>query len=97
MKNILSKVSLLVLLLVLNAGDLWAQCAMCRGSVESTMGNGRNNVGIGLNTGIMYLFLMPYLIFCVIGYLWYRNSRKDRDERRLVASRVHSALGHGRE
>ncbi len=96
MKNLLSKFVSVLLLLVFSTSQLWAQCAMCRGSVESTMGNGRNDVGIGLNTGIMYLFVMPYLIFCVIGYLWYRNSRKARDERRLVTSRVHSALGHGR-
>ncbi len=93
MKNITGKLAFVVLLVVLNAGDLWAQCAMCRGSVESTMGNGRNNVGIGLNTGIMYLFFMPYLIVCVIAYLWYRDSRKARNERRLVTSRVQSAIG----
>ncbi|WP_215236347.1 hypothetical protein [Dyadobacter linearis] len=71
--------------------DSWAQCAMCRGSVESSMGNGRNNVGVGLNTGIMYLFVMPYLLVGVIGYLWYRNSKRAREERQLVVSRVKQA------
>lgn len=92
MKKLANTVLVTLLILVINAGQVWAQCAMCRGSVESTMGNGRNNVGIGLNTGIMYLFVMPYLIFAVIGYLWYRNSRKARDEQRLIASRVRQAL-----
>lgn len=92
MKKLTSTILLILIAVVLNAGQAWAQCAMCRGSVESTMGNGRNNVGIGLNTGIMYLFIMPYLIFAVVGYLWYRNSRKARDEQRLVASRVRQAL-----
>ena len=92
MKKLTTTVLLTLIILVMNAGQVWAQCAMCRGSVESTMGNGRNNVGIGLNTGIMYLFVMPYLIFAVIGYLWYRNSRKARDEQRLIASRVRQAL-----
>lgn len=92
MKKLANTVLLTLIILVMNAGQVWAQCAMCRGSVESTMGNGRNNVGIGLNTGIMYLFVMPYLIFAVIGYLWYRNSRKARDEQRLIASRVRQAL-----
>ena len=92
MKKVAIKVLLSLVILVMNAGQAWAQCAMCRGSVESTMGNGRNNVGIGLNTGIMYLFVMPYLIFAVIGYLWYRNSRKARDEQRMIASRVRQAL-----
>jgi hypothetical protein len=83
----------LIVMMVVSANDLWAQCAMCRGSVESSMGNGRNNVGVGLNTGIVYLFVMPYLLVAVIAYLWYRNSKKTQQERRLVASRVQQALG----
>ena len=82
----------LILILVLNCFDTWAQCAMCRGSVESSMGNGRNNVGVGLNTGIVYLFVMPYLLVAVIGYLWYRNSKRAQLQRRFIASRVQQAL-----
>ncbi|MNL81895.1 hypothetical protein D3C87_2091340 [compost metagenome] len=55
------------------------------------MGNGRNNVGVGLNTGIMFLFVIPYILVAVIGYLWYRNSKKAQAERQFVAARVRSA------
>lgn len=82
----------IILSLSLTSADVWAQCAMCRGSVESSMGNGRNNVGVGLNTGIMFLFVMPYLLVGVIGYLWYRNSKKELQERQFVASRVKQAF-----
>jgi hypothetical protein len=78
-------------LLILSSADLWAQCAMCRGSVESSMGNGRNNVGVGLNTGIVYLFVMPYLIIAVIGYLWYRNSKRNQQEREFINSNIRQA------
>ncbi len=81
-----------ILMLVLISMDTFAQCAMCRGSVESSMGNGRNNVGVGLNTGIVYLFVMPYLLVAVIGYLWYRNSKRVQQERRFVTSRVQQAF-----
>lgn len=81
-----------IVLFVMTSSDIWAQCAMCRGSVESSMGNGRNNVGVGLNTGIVYLFVMPYLLVAVIGYLWYRNSKKLQQERQFVTSRVQQAL-----
>ncbi len=81
----------LVVLFVMNSADAFAQCAMCRGSVESSMGNGRNNVGVGLNTGIMFLFVVPYILVAVIGYLWYRNSKKAQAERQFVAARVRSA------
>ncbi|TLU89852.1 hypothetical protein [Dyadobacter sediminis] len=77
---------------ILTGSNVWAQCAMCRGTVESSMGNGRNNVGIGLNTGILFLFVMPYLLVAVIGYLWYRNSKRNMQERQFVASRVKSAF-----
>ncbi|WP_025762902.1 hypothetical protein [Dyadobacter tibetensis] len=84
MKKIL--VILSVMLLVLLVGhEGYAQCAMCRGSVESSIGNGRNNVGIGLNTGIMFLFVTPYLIVAVIAYLWVKKSKKFKAEQRALA------------
>jgi len=81
-----------LLVFLLSTNDIWAQCAMCRGSVESSMGNGRNNVGVGLNTGIMYLFVMPYLIVGVIGYLWYRNSKRNQQEREFINARINQAF-----
>lgn len=54
----------------------WAQCAMCRASVENNVSNGETTIGAGLNTGILYLFVMPYLLAAVIGYLWYRSAKK---------------------
>ncbi|WP_031528330.1 hypothetical protein [Dyadobacter crusticola] len=81
-----------ILLFVALTNDTWAQCAMCRGSVESSMGNGRNNVGVGLNTGIMYLFVMPYLLVAAIGYFWYKSSKRAREERQFVTSRVKQAF-----
>jgi len=81
----------MLMMFILTSADTFAQCAMCRGSVESSMGNGRNNVGVGLNTGIVYLFVMPYLIVVVMGYLWYRNSKKNQQERAFVNSRIRQA------
>lgn len=82
------------MLFVLSGVETWAQCAMCRGTVESSMGNGRNNVGVGLNTGIIYLFVMPYLLVAIVGYLWYRNSTKDLQRRQFIANRIKQAY-HG--
>jgi len=81
-----------MLVLAFISTDTFAQCAMCRGTVESSMGNGRNNVGVGLNTGIMYLFVMPYLLVAAIGYLWYRNSKKNQQEREFINSRIRQAF-----
>ena len=45
-----------------------AQCAMCRASVESNVSDGDTSVGAGLNMGILYLFVAPYLLMMVIGF-----------------------------
>lgn len=62
---------LALLLLVIVAEPSSAQCAMCKATVEKS--NGRAE---GLNRGILYLMSMPYLIGGVIGFFWYKNTRK---------------------
>lgn len=54
----------------------WAQCAMCRASVENNVSNGDTSIGAGLNNGILYLFVMPYLMAAIIGFFWYRTAKK---------------------
>lgn len=53
----------------------WAQCAMCRATVETNFSNGKPGIAAGLNVGILYLLVMPYLAVLVLGYLWYKSSR----------------------
>jgi hypothetical protein len=53
-----------------------AQCAMCRTQLENNVSNGEIGIAAGINLGILYLLSMPYLAVLVIGYLWYRNSRR---------------------
>ncbi|WP_194777092.1 hypothetical protein [Pararhodonellum marinum] len=62
----------------IGAQQVWAQCAMCRATVENNVSNGDTSVASGLNLGILYLLVMPYLLAAVIGFLWYRNSRKKK-------------------
>lgn len=62
------------LFMLLSPVNIWAQCAMCKASVETNV----NEEGIGfaakLNTGILYLFVMPYLLAIVIGYFWFKKA-----------------------
>jgi len=58
----------------------FAQCAMCRASVENNVSNGDTSIGAGLNSGILYLFVMPYLLAAVIGYFWYKSSKKKKSK-----------------
>ena len=47
----------ILLLTLLPTISTIAQCAMCRATVESTTSDGRNDVGNGLNFGILYMLL----------------------------------------
>lgn len=86
------RVVLAITLLMLAAPDLMAQCAMCRGTVESTVSNGRSIIASELNFGIVYLLVIPYLIVATIGYLWYRNSKHEHGRRIEIAGRVRRAM-----
>jgi hypothetical protein len=65
-----------------------AQCAMCRATVENNVSTGANKIGSGLNTGILYLMSIPYLVFVVIAYLWYKQSKAQRAKKMLLAEQL---------
>ncbi len=60
-----------------------AQCAMCKATAE------QSDV-IGLNLGIFVLFAMPYLLVGTIGYLWWRNKKKEEDTPRNSIANIQS-------
>lgn len=83
MRQKLRKVLTLVVftfILVLTTNDSYSQCAMCRATVESNVGTGskepESEVGSGLNTGILYLMAVPYVLIGAVGLLWYKYNRK---------------------
>ncbi|MFW5759435.1 MAG: hypothetical protein ACOCXH_00475 [Cyclobacteriaceae bacterium] len=59
------------------SGVAHAQCAMCRATVENNVSNGNVGIASNLNTGILYLFFAPYLVIGVVGYFWYKSSKKN--------------------
>lgn len=84
MRNIIAAITGLTFILLPTL--LNAQCAMCRATVENNFSQGELVVGSGLNMGILYLFLAPYLVIGVIAYFWYRNSKKTSRKTRLKFS-----------
>lgn len=71
MKRIL--VSLLFLMFAV--ADAAAQCAMCRTSLENNFSNGNPGIAAGINTGILYLLVLPYLAVITIAWFWYKSTR----------------------
>ena len=58
--------------------DAEAQCAMCRATVETNYNNGDGQASTRLNTGILYLLSMPYLLIGTVALLWYRTKQKNQ-------------------
>lgn len=50
-----------------------AQCAMCRASAESASQNDNPGIGEGLNSGIVYLMGIPYILMAVVGIVFFRK------------------------
>jgi hypothetical protein len=59
--------------------ETFAQCPMCKMSAESNLKNG-GTAGKGLNTGILYMLALPYSLVGVIGFIWWRNNRRFRED-----------------
>jgi len=75
MKKKLILTFIFITVLILITYPIYAQCPMCRISAETNMANGGDE-GRGLNTGILYLLSLPYLLIFGLGYVWYRNRKK---------------------
>jgi hypothetical protein len=43
-----------------------AQCAMCKQAAESSLERNPNSIARGLNSGILYLMAVPYLMIAFI-------------------------------
>lgn len=52
--------------------SIFAQCAMCKSSVESDLANG-GSIAKGLNIGILYLLAIPYILLMVGAYLFFKK------------------------
>lgn len=91
----------LILLIMMNMSPLLsnAQCAMCKASVEKSESDAAsfNQRASGLNAGILYLMVIPYLLAGVIGFYWYKSSTKERDRKievqRIIRSKMSQVQG----
>jgi hypothetical protein len=54
-----------------------AQCAMCRAVLESEESG---EVAKGINNGIIYLMIFPYVLVGGIGYAIYRSRKNNKSK-----------------
>lgn len=75
MKTMMKKInlSLIILLVVLFVPEMAeAQCSMCRAVLES---EADQSTAKGINDGILFLMVFPYLLIGGVGYFIYRSRR----------------------
>ncbi len=63
-----------------------AQCPMCKAAVESESGVGGSTVNTakGLNTGILYLFVLPYLCIGFVALMVFIHYKKKKAKDALL-------------
>lgn len=71
---------ILLILLLLVAIPAEAQCAMCRAVLES---DESGESAKGINNGIVYLMIFPYLLVGGVGFAVYRSRKKARERGEL--------------
>lgn len=71
-----TKLILLALLLLFICAPVEAQCSMCRAVLESEQDG---ETAQGINNGIMYLMIFPYLLIAGVGYAVYHSRKKARE------------------
>jgi hypothetical protein len=77
------KVFLLLAFTLLAIEWVFPQCAICKAVVESN-GQAGGDIAKGVNSGILYLMFVPYILFIVIGYLIYKNYKKTKETERSL-------------
>lgn len=72
--NVKKNISYFILftLVFLSNANAFAQCAMCKTSVESDLNNG-GSIGKELNTGILYLMAIPYILLMLGAYFFFKK------------------------
>lgn len=67
-----NKLILWVFLILFSSKSTFSQCAMCKAVVE----NGDVSMAEGVNNGITYLMVFPYLLIGILFYSIYRYNKK---------------------
>lgn len=69
-----------ITILLASTSSSFAQCAMCRAQLENNISNGDIGIAAGINFGILYLFVAPYLAIGALAFFWYRSSKRNENK-----------------
>jgi hypothetical protein len=68
---VLRKIVLMTFFFLSGTASLWAQCSICTKTAQQL---GKESAE-GLNSGIVYLMVLPFAIAGFIAYRWWQNEK----------------------
>lgn len=79
-KTLTALLPLFFALLMLAPRPSLAQCTLCKTNVEASRSEKDGYDISGLNKGILYMMAAPYVMGGLVGFFWYRNTRRKRQQ-----------------
>lgn len=76
MKKITIILSLAFIFLLSSKNTVTAQCSLCTKTAQQL----GEKPAQGMNSGILYLMVMPFAIVGFIGFRWYKNNKAVEEE-----------------
>ena len=67
---------IVLLIFLITSVNASAQCAMCKAVVEG----GSKDIAEGVNNGITYLMVFPYILVGVLAYFIYKYNKKTKNK-----------------
>jgi hypothetical protein len=67
------KIVFTIALIALASSQSWAQCAMCRAVAEDAVDDNGFGIAAGLNSGIVFLMGIPYILLAVLFLVFFRK------------------------
>ncbi|MCB9257522.1 MAG: hypothetical protein H6579_10355 [Chitinophagales bacterium] len=68
----MKRVILSFLLLVVIQAQIFAQCAMCKASAETSLDAGANEAA-GINAGVLYVLVITFGVLASLAFLFFRG------------------------
>lgn len=68
------KIKIILLFLLIISFDSYSQCSMCRAVIESQEDQ---EMAEGINDGIKYLAIIPYILVAFVGWRIYRELKSN--------------------
>jgi len=76
MKKITIILSLALFVLLISTNAVNAQCSLCTKTAQQL----GEKPAQGMNSGILYLMMMPFAIVGFIGFRWYKNNKEVEEQ-----------------